>query len=112
MFKNVAERGKWSERLMVAHQDYRSYKFDESYMQYALMAELGYEVAQSNAAFILDRNEVKKFKNRQEELVRALQYWGRAAAQGYSAAQVKMGDYHYYGLGTLIDYETAASHYR
>lgn len=44
--------------------------------------------------------------------MRALQYWGRAAAQGYSAAQVKLGDYHYYGLGTMVDYETAAAYYR
>ena len=26
--------------------------------------------------------------------------------------QVRLGDYYYYGWGTLIDYETAASHYR
>lgn len=25
---------------------------------------------------------------------------------------MKLGDYHYYGLGTTVDYETAASHYR
>lgn len=113
LFKNVAERGKWAERLMVAYQDYRAYKFDEAFMQYALLAELGYEVAQSNAAFLLDRSEIKMFSNHQEDLVRALQYWGRAAGQGYSAAQVKLGDYHYYGLGTgIVDYETAASHYR
>lgn len=112
LFKNVAERGKWAERLMAAHQDYRSYRFEEAFMQYALMSELGYEVAQSNAAFLLDRGEVNLFKNRDEELIRALQFWGRAAAQGYSAAQVKLGDYHYYGLGTLVDFETAASHYR
>lgn len=113
LFKNVAERGKWAERLMVAYHDYRAYKFDEAFMQYSLLAELGYEVAQSNAAFLLDRNEIKMFTNRQEDLVRALQQWGRAAGQGYSAAQVKLGDYHYYGLGTgVIDYETAASHYR
>lgn len=113
LFKNVAERGKWAERLMVAYQDYRGYKFDESFMQYALLGELGYEVAQSNAAFLLDRSEIKMFTNQQEDLVRALQYWGRAAGQGYSAAQVKLGDYHYYGLGTgIVDYETAASHYR
>jgi TPR repeat protein len=113
LFKNVAERGKWGERLMIAYQDYRAYKFDEAFVQYSLLAELGYEVAQSNAAFLLDRNEIKFVDNRQEELVRALQYWGRAAAQGYSAAQVKLGDYHYYGLGTgVIDFETAASHYR
>lgn len=112
LFKSVAERGKWGERLMFAHQDYRAYRFEEAFMQYALMSELGYEVAQSNAAFLLDKGEVNLFKSRKEDLVRALQYWGRAAVQGYSPAQVKLGDYHYYGLGTNVDYETAASHYR
>uniref|UniRef100_A0A182SET3 Uncharacterized protein n=1 Tax=Anopheles maculatus TaxID=74869 RepID=A0A182SET3_9DIPT len=112
LFKNVAERGKWADRLMSGYQDYRSYRFEESFMQYALLSEMGYEVAQSNAGFLLDREEVNLFTDRGEELVRALQYWGRAAAQGYSAAQVKLGDYHYYGMGTLIDYEMAASHYR
>jgi SEL1 protein len=47
-----------------------------------------------------------------ESLVRALRYWSRAAAQGSGAAQVKLGDYHYYGLGTPVDYEAAAAHYR
>lgn len=56
-------------------------------MQYALLAELGYEVAQSNAAFILDRGEAQMLSNN-DALVRALMYWGRAAAQSYSAAQV------------------------
>lgn len=112
LFKNVAERGKWSENLMLAHQDHKNYRDDEAFLQYALMGELGYEVAQSNAAFLLDRAGVTLFKDRAEDLVRALQYWGRAAAQGYSAAQVKLGDYHYYGFGTTIDYEAAASHYR
>lgn len=27
-------------------------------------------------------------------------------------ARVKLGDYHYYGYGTSVDYETAAAHYR
>ena len=48
----------------------------------------------------------------QDVFVRALMYWRRAASQGYSAAQVKLGDYHYYGLGTPVDYEMAATHYR
>ncbi len=34
------------------------------------------------------------------------------AVQGYSAARVRLGDYYYYGWGTDVDYETAASHYR
>lgn len=111
-FKNVAERGRWSERLMHAYQDYRHYHFDESYLQYSLLAEMGYEVAQSNAAFLLDRNEVSLFNERSEDLIRAFHYWKLASAQGYSAAQVKLGDYYYYGMGTAIDYETAASLYR
>lgn len=32
--------------------------------------------------------------------------------QGYAVARVKLGDYHYYGYGTQVDYETAAAHYR
>jgi len=80
LMKNVAERGKWSDQLMVAHTDYREGRVNEAFLNYALFSEMGYEVAQSNAAFILDRGE--------EGLVRALALWARAAAQGYSAAQV------------------------
>ncbi|XP_055679207.1 protein sel-1 homolog 1 [Lutzomyia longipalpis] len=112
LFKNVAERGRWGEKLMLAHQDYRAKKPKSAFMQYILMAELGYEVAQSNVAFLLDKGDIGLFRDHTEELVRALQFWSRAAAQGYSAAQVKLGDYHYYGLGTGIDYETAAAYYR
>uniref|UniRef100_A0A6P7G3Y7 Protein sel-1 homolog 1 n=1 Tax=Diabrotica virgifera virgifera TaxID=50390 RepID=A0A6P7G3Y7_DIAVI len=111
LFKNVAERGRWGETLMQAHTDYRNGRYNEAFVQYAFLGELGYEVAQSNAAFLLDRNEIPMLST-QEALVRALLYWSRAASQGYSAAQVKLGDYYYYGMGTSIDYETAAIHYR
>lgn len=63
LFKNVAERGKWGEKLMEAHTLYREEKIDEAFMLYALLAELGYEVAQSNAAFLLDRGEYLKKSN-------------------------------------------------
>ncbi|CAH1155478.1 unnamed protein product [Phaedon cochleariae] len=98
-------------RVKFAHSDYRNERYDESFTQYALLSELGYEAAQSNAAFMLDRGEVPMFTTH-ESLVRALLFWGRAAAQGYSAAQVKLGDYYYYGLGTPVDFEMAATHYR
>lgn len=32
--------------------------------------------------------------------------------KGSTTARLKMGDYHYYGYGTDVDYETAATHYR
>lgn len=31
---------------------------------------------------------------------------------GSTNARLKIGDYHYYGCGTQVDYESAASHYR
>lgn len=54
-YKNVAERGKWGEKLMEAHMLYKKGKFNEAFVLYALLAELGYEVAQSNAAYMLDK---------------------------------------------------------
>lgn len=111
LLKNVAERGKWSNRLMIAHQDYREGRTNEALVNYLLLSEMGYEVAQSNAAFILDKLEASIF-DEEGSLVRALSLWARAAAQGYSTAQVKLGDAHYYGRGTKVDYEAAAGYYR
>ena len=37
-----------------------SVRYDEALLKYLLLAELGYEVAQSNAAYILDRYSVLK----------------------------------------------------
>lgn len=111
LFKNVAERGKWGRLLMQAHALYKEGRHTEAFIKYAFAAELGYEVAQSNAAFILDRGEVSLF-SRNDSLVRGLLYWGRSAAQGYAVARVKLGDYHYYGCGTKVDYEAAAYQYR
>lgn len=31
---------------------------------------------------------------------------------GYALARIKIGDYHYYGYGTDVDYEAAVIHYR
>ncbi|XP_060082455.1 protein sel-1 homolog 1-like [Ylistrum balloti] len=111
LFKNVAERGRWAEMLSEAHSLYKEGNLFQSLVKYTFLAELGYEVAQSNVAYILDQGEIGDFQET-EIYERALLQWARAAAQGSTSARVKMGDYHYYGQGTKIDYETAASHYR
>lgn len=46
---------------MEAYADYRDGHVNEALIKYMLMADLGYEVAQSNAAFILDRSMFVKF---------------------------------------------------
>ena len=52
------------------------FRYDEALMKYLLLAELGYEVAQSNAAFIMDRKETEMFQS-DELSKRALVYWTR-----------------------------------
>lgn len=111
LFKNVCERGRWSERLMAAYSSFKEGETDAALVQYLLLAEQGYEVAQSNVAFILDQKGAKIFSEN-ETYPRALLHWTRAAAQGYTVARIKLGDYHFYGYGTDVDYETALIHYR
>ncbi|XP_028910753.1 protein sel-1 homolog 1 isoform X2 [Ornithorhynchus anatinus] len=110
LFKNVCERGRWSERLMSAYSSYKDGDSNAAVVQYLLLAEQGYEVAQSNAAFILDQKASIVGEN--ETYPRALLHWNRAASQGYTVARIKLGDYHFYGFGTDVDYETAFIHYR
>ena len=57
LFKNVAERGRIAQMLMEAHEAYRAGNIDTALLKYAMLAELGYEVAQSNVAFILDHGK-------------------------------------------------------
>uniref|UniRef100_A0A8D3A5H6 Fibronectin type-II domain-containing protein n=1 Tax=Scophthalmus maximus TaxID=52904 RepID=A0A8D3A5H6_SCOMX len=110
LFKNVCERGRWSERLMTAYASFKEGEADAALVQYLLLAEQGYEVAQSNVAFVLDQRA--KIFSENETYPRALLHWTRAAAQGYTVARIKLGDYHFYGYGTDVDYETAVIHYR
>ena len=42
---------------MRAHAAWRARDADAAYLQYAAAAERGYEVAQSNAAYLLDEGE-------------------------------------------------------
>ena len=58
LFKNVAERGRIAQLLMEAHEAYRAGNVDTALLKYAMLAELGYEVAQSNVAYILDHGKL------------------------------------------------------
>lgn len=106
-FKSVAERGVWSEGLLQGIDKYEKGFKREAIVRLALMSELGYELAQSNIAFILEKNI--DYKNRAEI---ALKYWMRSATQGTAYSRIKAGDYFYYGLGTAVDYQRSVFYYR
>nr|XP_054398007.1 protein sel-1 homolog 2 isoform X3 [Pongo abelii] len=110
LYKGVCELGHWAEKFLTAYFAYKDGDIDSSLVQYALLAEMGYEVAQSNSAFILESKKANIFE-KEKMYPMALLLWNRAAIQGNAFARVKIGDYHYYGYGTNKDYQTAATHY-
>ncbi|XP_029418257.1 protein sel-1 homolog 2 isoform X8 [Nannospalax galili] len=110
LYKGVCELGHWAEKFLTAYFAYKDGDVDSSLVQYALLAEMGYEVAQSNSAFILESKKAKILE-KEKMYPMALLLWNRAAIQGNAFARVKIGDYHYYGYGTKKDYKTAATHY-
>lgn len=98
LFKNVAERGKWSGMFIEAYNLYRQGHIEQAFMKYLYLAELGYEVAQSNVAYLLDQMPsqlINIYHQKDERYRRALIYWNRAANQGFHSARVKLGDYFY-----------------
>ena len=42
---------------MEAHADFKAYRYSAALTKYYLLSELGYETAQSNVAFLLDKGE-------------------------------------------------------
>ncbi|CAK6447416.1 unnamed protein product [Pipistrellus nathusii] len=110
LYKGVCELGHWAEKFLTAYFAYKDGDIDSSLVQYALLAEMGYEVAQSNSAFILESKKAKIIE-KEKMYPMALLLWNRAAIQGNALARVKIGDYHYYGYGTKKDYQTAVTHY-
>ncbi|XP_055494877.1 protein sel-1 homolog 1-like isoform X8 [Leucoraja erinacea] len=111
LYKNVCERGQWTERFLSAYFAYKENDIDSAFLQYLFLAEQGYETAQSNTAHVLEYEQTS-LNLKIDCYHMALIYWNRAAAQGYSYARIKLGDYYFYGRGTKVDYETAAIHYR
>ena len=58
LYKGVCELGHWTEKFLTAYFAYKNGDIDSSLVQYALLAEMGYEVAQSNSAFILESSKI------------------------------------------------------
>ncbi|XP_056669843.1 protein sel-1 homolog 2 isoform X2 [Monodelphis domestica] len=110
LYKGVCELGCWAEKFLTAYFAYKDGDINSSLVQYALLAEMGYEVAQSNSAFILESKKATILE-KEKMYPMALLLWHRAAIQGNAFARIKIGDYHYYGYGTKKDYQTAVTHY-
>ncbi|KAL7673739.1 hypothetical protein ACOME3_000023 [Neoechinorhynchus agilis] len=98
LFKTVAERGRWSMAFMDAYYDFQHKRFNQAVMKYLLLSELGYEIAQNNAAVLLEHGKTNLFgvranlsvKASKDALAMAFAQHSRAAEQGHSASRVRV----------------------
>lgn len=104
LYKLVAERGPWSSLSRWALEAYLKGDVGKAFFLYSRMAELGYEVAQSNAAWILDKYGERSmcmgesgFCSDAERHLRAHSLWWQASEQGNEHAALLIGDAYYYG---------------
>eukprot|EP00754_Rhynchopus_humris_P043558 Rhum_TRINITY_DN3352_c0_g1::Rhum_TRINITY_DN3352_c0_g1_i1::g.10456::m.10456/K14026/SEL1, SEL1L; SEL1 protein len=131
--KTVGEQGAWSKRMDDAHKDYLDGDYATALVKYMIASEHGFEIAHSNAAFMLDQglsmDEELTFKvnpayvqgTLSENTTAAegfafhslaLKYYRKATEQGNTDAPVKVGDYHYYGQGADMDVHKALQSYK
>ncbi|KAI3807837.1 hypothetical protein L1987_23772 [Smallanthus sonchifolius] len=118
LYKLVAERGPWNSLSRWALESYLKGEIGKAFLLYSRMAELGYEVAQSNAAWILDKYGESSMCMGESGLCtdaerhqRAHSLWWQASEQGNEHAALLIGDAYYYGRGTERDYDRAADAY-
>lgn len=55
LYKTVSERGKFTRMFTEAQHLYAMGDVDSSFLMYSLLAELGFEEAQTNVAYLLER---------------------------------------------------------
>ncbi|GJN30943.1 hypothetical protein PR202_gb19291 [Eleusine coracana subsp. coracana] len=106
LYKVVAERGPWRSLSRWALESYLKGDLGKALLLYSRMAELGYEVAQSNAAWTLDRYNEQSicigesgFCTNAERHLRAHAFWWQASEQGNEHASFLISDPYYYGGG-------------
>lgn len=104
LYKLVAERGPWSSLSRWALESYIKGNVGKALLLYSRMAELGYEVAQSNAAWILDKYGEQSmcigesgFCTDAERHERAYSLWWLASKQGNDYADLRIGHASYDG---------------
>ncbi|GAB9467616.1 Sel-1 family protein [Globisporangium polare] len=116
-FKLVAERGEWDRMLSKAFKDFKNQDYEAAFMKYAVMAQQGYEVAQHNAAYLLDYGFLTPLfasatTPEPETAAAAMMLYKLAALQGNVDANLKIGDFYYYGKGgNEVDFTRASAHY-
>ena len=92
----MAERGSTSSSLTLqAYTNWKAGNIEVAMMKYAHAAEMGIEVGQLNAAFLLEMGHCGVLDEAKCKAL-SLRFWKAAARQGNAEATLKVGDFHYY----------------
>ncbi len=109
----MAERGPWVANLSKAYDKHKRGDLLGALLLYAHMAEMGYEVAQANAAVLLEDEQTCGQLGPVACQRLAVRYHRHASKQGNAEASLKVGDAYYYGRAGLgADFERAAKYYQ
>ena len=126
LYKIVAEKGNWTADLKHAFLAHHAGNDVKAFLLYAQNAEKGFEIAQHNAAWLLEHGLVRTETNPEffkTRFASAFRLWSRSAEQGSNEALRIIGDYYYYnkvadflnhdGMNetSSIDFEAAAQSY-
>ncbi|CAN0310521.1 unnamed protein product, partial [Ectocarpus fasciculatus] len=103
LFKNVVERGPWMDNMQAALRRATAGDYGGALVLYSRLAEIGFEVAQSNAAWLLEAGHCSNNGGASANSTqvncekRALRLYEHAARQGRASAEMKVGNFHYHG---------------
>jgi len=114
LLKNVAERGPLTSALSNATTSLGKGATEHALKLFELSGELGFEIGQANAAWLLDHHEGLPGGEEAHHghYERAHRWYRRSAQQSNIPSELRLGDYYYYGLGCEGDLKKAAAHYR
>ncbi len=93
-FKLTAESGPWGELLQTASDLYKAGSYDIALNLYLRLAEAGYELAQSNAAWMMENGHCAQLGDETCTQLTVLMYT-RAAAQNCPEAYLRYEFYFY-----------------
>lgn len=85
-----------SRRLRNAYKYYVAGQWDRSLMNYLAVAETGNDLAQLNAAFLLEQGECLGM-SKSDCAKASVRLWKKAAEKGSAEASLRVGDFYYYG---------------
>lgn len=123
-YNKLCTKGSWRLDFEVAFSRYMEGDMTQALLLYEMLAERGMVEAQTNVAWFYDTDtQPEQFTQWHQPIADnseafprhrlALKYYKRSADQGNELSHLKLGDYHYYGLGGLeADPKQAAAFYR